>query len=1203
MNPSAREMKLESVLHAYLQAVDAGQRPDRDLILREHPELANELRDFFADQEKMDRYVHSMHKAKLGDATIGADGALETVDSVARVKSFGDYELLEEIARGGMGVVFKARQVSLNRIVALKMILRGELAGAAEVQRFKTEAEAAANLDHPNIVPIYEIGEQEGNHYYSMKLIEGGNLAALVPSVGAPTRKAFAALSTVARAVHFAHQRGILHRDLKPANILLDANDEPMVSDFGLAKRVEGGSDVTRSGAILGTPSYMAPEQARAEKGLSTAVDVYSLGAMLFELLTGRPPFKAETPMETLVQALEKEPDRPSRLKPGCDRDLETICLKCLEKEPGKRYSSAEALADDLDRWLAGQPILARPTTATERAVKWARRQPLLASALAGMAAAAIGLLVLAGFLWHQDRLIAGTVQDLNDAKGRLSQTDAELREIDEKRKKAEVDRVKASQLADEQRKIADEQMAIARRQKALADEIDKEAQRLQAEADRARQDLVKARAEAMRTLYAADMQLAHAAWQSDNAATASELVARYRDPGQLDVRGLEWHYLHRQIHSARLSWRESPDAKVGGMLAALGYSPDGNTLATALVSGKVKLWNRADGKLLQTIDAKKANIAGLAWGNVTGLFFEADGKRLVLVLRKDFDMKQLDKMVAAAIGKKEAFQIDSLRTSLDFQVFDLDNPARPRIEPFDPARLTANLFPSFAGGLIVVHDGNMVVVSSMERSPDGRFLALAGMETKVAGGNPNAPGRITGGRIIVWDLQEKRIHAQQASPVPISAIAFAPKGPNLAIATADGAVGLGKIDLAQPPRVMTGHQGTVYSLTFTRDGNQLLSGAMDGVVILWDVASAKEANRYRGHTNAVSRVAVHDQSLASASLDGIIKVWDLGTRQGARVLHGHTIPIVAFAFPNNGADLASVDLTGQLRTWRLVDGKPLGSVQPKQVKSLNVVLSKSGRTLAWKEEFLGPTVTVRDLASGKDRRLAWGNRLPFVLTLSPDDKWLAASDLDKGATLEKGGLVVWNLADGKVAASLDDVKGLVNGLTFSADSKFLAAAHQNGVILWDWQAGERRPLVRADQMSAATAIAISSDNKQIAAAFEESLPEGKSTTIRIWDLASGEIRCECRSAGQRVLQLAFSPRGDRLASAGTSSAQLGQLKLWDTISGREVFSAPVPRALISPVAFSPDGRRLLAAVNPFDPWASIAGRPTPSDIYIWEQP
>jgi WD40 repeat protein/tRNA A-37 threonylcarbamoyl transferase component Bud32 len=335
-----------------------------------------------------------------------------------RGRLIGDYELEEEIARGAMGVVYKARQKSLNRIVAVKMILAGRLASATEVQRFRTEAESTAALDHANIVPIYEVGSHDGLPYFSMKLIEGGHLGQHLREFDEDARAAARLVLTAARAVHHAHQHGILHRDLKPTNILLDADRQPHITDFGLAKRVDGAGQ-TESGAIVGTPNYMAPEQAAGKsRSLTTAADVYALGAILYELLTGRPPFRAPTVYDTIVQVLNEEPTPPHQLRPRIPRDLETICLKCLRKDAGQRYESAAALADDLQRFLDHKPIRARPVGAAARLGRWCRRNPLPASLLTLVALLVLAVAVVSTVaVFRLDRALADKAEAARQAR------------------------------------------------------------------------------------------------------------------------------------------------------------------------------------------------------------------------------------------------------------------------------------------------------------------------------------------------------------------------------------------------------------------------------------------------------------------------------------------------------------------------------------------------------------------------------------------------------------------------------------------------------------------------------------------------------------------------------------------------------------------------------------------------------------------
>jgi hypothetical protein len=401
----------DEVLAELMQRIDAGQRIDRDALRAAFPEIADDLCAYLDTADRVERMAGPtagslegraqletvvLTPFELADPSItprSISGDLSVPDAGT---TFGDYELLEEIARGGMGVVFKARQISLGRIVAVKMILTGRLATRDDVQRFRQEAEAAANLSHEHIVDIYEVGEVDGHHYFSMEYVPGSDLGRLVRHHPLPAEQAAQYLHDVAAAIQFAHDRGILHRDLKPSNVLIDAAGRPQITDFGLAKRVRNDSGLTDTGQIVGTPSYMPPEQAWPGQGdIGPASDVYSLGAILYELLTGRPPFRAATVMDTLVQVLDTEPASPRLLNNKVPRDLETICLKCLIKDPAKRYQTAREMQEELDRFLTGQPIKARPINAAARLVRWSKRNPVAA----GLIASSLLLLIVVSAL------------------------------------------------------------------------------------------------------------------------------------------------------------------------------------------------------------------------------------------------------------------------------------------------------------------------------------------------------------------------------------------------------------------------------------------------------------------------------------------------------------------------------------------------------------------------------------------------------------------------------------------------------------------------------------------------------------------------------------------------------------------------------------------------------------------------------------
>jgi serine/threonine protein kinase len=388
-SPSQHD-NLNEVLAEYLRAIESGGNPSRDDLLARHPELASELREFFANHDRMGRLARPLREptAVAGSSVPGE-----------KIHYFGDYEVLEEIGRGGMGVIYKARQVSLNRIVALKMILAGRLANESDIQRFHAEAEAAAKLEHPGIVPIFEIGQHGGQHYFSMGFVDGESLAKKVSAGPFSPRRAAELVTQIAEAVHFAHERGIIHRDLKPANVLLDRSGQPHVTDFGLAKEMRGDAGLTGAGQILGTPSYMPPEQASGKSDpIGPTADVYSLGAILYCLLTGRPPFQAATPVDTLRQVIEQLPVSVSQLNGQVPLDLETIALRCLEKDPRRRYATALELAEELERYLDGRPILARPVGSFDRTWRWCRRNPVVAGLAAAVALALVSGTALSSY-------------------------------------------------------------------------------------------------------------------------------------------------------------------------------------------------------------------------------------------------------------------------------------------------------------------------------------------------------------------------------------------------------------------------------------------------------------------------------------------------------------------------------------------------------------------------------------------------------------------------------------------------------------------------------------------------------------------------------------------------------------------------------------------------------------------------------------
>lgn len=516
----------------------------------------------------------------------------------------GDYELIEPLGQGGMGVVYKARQISLNRLVALKMIRSGELASRDELRRFRAEAEAAAKLEHPGIVPVYEVGEDQGRVYFSMGLVEGGGLDQLIAAQSLSMDQSARIVEQAARAVGYAHSRGVVHRDLKPANILLERGGTPRITDFGLAKIMQGDHDLTTTGQVLGTPSYMPPEQARGEVGLiSPLSDVYSLGAVLYRLISGRVPFQAATLVETLNEVIHAEPLPPSQLVRGISADLNTICLKCLEKSPSRRYASAEALADELARFLRHEPILARPVSAAERTWRWCRRKPLVAAmATTAVAALLLGTIVSSIFAYSAYASATEAQKSASFANSKLKETEAAQQAEARERDRAE----KASYLSDislAHREWLDARAGAAR-------------DRLSATDPRRRgfefgllENLFQAH---HRTVYRTEEAVEAACFAGD-----SKRVAVCSGK-QLQVWDAQTGELQQTVE---LPWRAVAIADVAGLDAW------GVVLATA----KFLLINQADGKILveQDLEIPTARAAAFSGDGLRLMAFNAPGHPL----------------------------------------------------------------------------------------------------------------------------------------------------------------------------------------------------------------------------------------------------------------------------------------------------------------------------------------------------------------------------------------------------------------------------------------------------------------------------------------------------------------------------------------------------------------------------------------------
>jgi eukaryotic-like serine/threonine-protein kinase len=1026
------------------------------------------------------------------------------------------YEVLRELGRGGMGVVYLARQAGLGRAVALKMLLGGH-AGAAERERFQAEAEAVARLQHPNIVQVHEVGEHGGRAFFSLELCAGGSLKERLAGRPQPPHEAARLVEVLARAVHHAHERGIVHRDLKPSNVLLTADGTPKVSDFGLAKRLDADQDRTQSGAVLGTPAYMAPEQALGKgRGgpVGPAADVYSLGAVLYDLLTGRPPFQGETALDTLEQVLSQEPVAVRRLQPKVPRDLETVCLKCLQKEARKRYASAAELVDDLQRFLKGEPVRARPVGAWGRLRKWARRRPAVAALSAAvLATAALGF-ALVTWKW---RAALHAQAEAERAQG--AEHEAREREAEKGRQALAAFGEAKTNLYFHRVTLAEREWSAGRvaEAEALLDLCPPGLRRWE-------WSYLKRRCrEAGRTLRTGDLTLGAVAFSPDGKrlAAAGGDVVRQTAPGRLKV----W-----DAATGKVLWA-APDGAHSGLITAVAFSPDGKQFASATRSvdivalfrdpsnpmppyrGEVKVWDAATGRLLHTLDG------------FSSVSFGPDGTHLLATAGTDGTVKVWD----TRTGK-----------------------------------------PAFA---LAGHKGRVLAAAF---SPDGKRLSSSAKLTERA---PAGALRMTG-ELKVWDVavrKELRTVPFAGPRVP-DGLAFSPDGKRLALAGLDNAAHVRDAETGAEVLALRGHTDTVVAVAFSPGGRYLVTGSMDQTVRVWGAATGEERYTLRGHDGTVYAVACaaggEAPALASAAGDGTIKTWRPAEGACPVTLRGHEAGVARVVFSPAGDRLASCSPDdGTVRLWDVRSGKEALRLR---CRASGAAFSPDGRRLATGggdalRPHLPGELVLWGAHDGRElRRLEGHRKLVVTVAFSPDGKSLASASADprhQQADQRVGEVKVWDGATGQELRTLPRHDAHVNGLAFSPDGRLLAVAEfDDRVYVYEAATGREAHALRG-QTGGPLCVAFRPDGRRLIAA-------GGNGTATEWDAATGEVVRSLRLHGDSVGGLAYSPDGSRLASAGFDIKRgKGEVKLWEAETGREILTLPGQMS----VAFSPDGYLLAA--------------------------